>query len=166
MMPTRAFLSSCTEAHPRGTSLRRGTHATLVAWVAVLVPSVPAWGARDRASAVFPASDAVLCKLPYAPGASGSPTPKPRLVLVEGASDRNPVVSFYGHQVLALTRQGNTSEAGDGARPVHLDAPASKYYFTLDRERMRLVVALKTEHNEGGRRPRENEGVAGNCSPL
>jgi hypothetical protein len=117
-----------------------------------------------RASArVFPLGDSLLCKLPYAPGTPESLTPKPRLVLVEGVSTETPLVSFYGHQILALERQAMPKGGGPS---VFFDAPESKYLFMLDQERLRLVVALKTKENEVGRQPRRNEGVAGNCSPL
>jgi hypothetical protein len=81
--------------------------------------------------------------------------------MVEGVRSARPRVSFYGHQILDLParRQGSSTT-------VSLDSPQSRYFFKLDTARGRLVVALKSEGNSQGRAPRENEGVAGDCSPL
>ena len=149
------------------TSLRLGLRLSLLgAWslfgCAAFGASAPAQVPRASAR-VFPLGDSLLCKLPYAPGASEPLTPKPRLVLVEGVNTETPLVSFYGHQILALVRQAKPKGGGPS---VFLDAPESKYLFTLDQERLRLVVALKTKENGVGRHPGRNEGVAGNCSPL
>ena len=114
-----------------------------------------------RTNVAFALTDSVLCKLPYEPGVGEGPTPRPRLVLVEGVSRGQPMVSFYGHQTLPLSK---AREKGTGA--FLLDAPSSRYLFKLDPARLRLVVALKTQGNGQGRAPGQNEGVAGNCSPL
>jgi hypothetical protein len=109
----------------------------------------------------FALTDSVLCKIPYEPGSAEGPTPRPRLVLVEGMSKGQPLVSFYGHQTMALTKETD-KETG----VISLDAQSSRYFFKLDSVRGRLVVSIKTPQNDTGRTPGENEGVAGNCSPL
>lgn len=112
-------------------------------------------------STALAATDSVLCRLPYAPGLAHVDPPKPRLVLVENVSAPRPLVSFYGHQILALARSRDGASGAD-----LLDDPASRYLFRLDTARMRMAVAPKSPANEGGRRPAIGEGVAGNCSPL
>jgi len=105
--------------------------------------------------------DGLVCRIPYTPGLLAGTPEKPRLIMVEGVSRQQPLVSFYGAQVGALSKQ---RDKDSGA--LFLDAPSSRYLFKLDSERLRLIVAVKTEDNDGGRNPAAGEGVAGNCSPL
>lgn len=166
-MPTMAF-PFCFTKSTQGIVATPGIAATpgIVLGVCLLFNGI-ARGATKEPPA-FAASDSLLCKLPYAPGAdeTSSPTPRPRLVLVEGVSATHPLVSFYGHQTLVLAKLANQKEPKGVVSPMQLDAPHSKYLFTLDPERMRLVVALKTKQNNEGREPRPGEGVAGNCQRL
>ena len=85
-------------------------------------------------------------------------------VFIEGLSQRQPLIAFYGHQVMPLAK---TTEASTFA----FDAQASRFHFRLDRDRLRLVVRKKQNPaNNATQNGQVEAGLessgAGNCKTI